>query len=255
MSTLITYREALEKNPEFFDRRGKHEGVLKFFKTDGSVETYRGDWKWESLYESVETGVVCNPKTGDADFGRTLTREGPHVIMVLWGKDKDDVVKLGTLHEFRPHADRVPGDTTNEDSVMFGQTHMGFSLKKVFGQHGDAVLETEEGKDAAIREAKEEGGVRVIKRVYQPRHPNLWSNPSHVGSSGELFYLEVDLEAIGDLSLDRGEYITRSEFVTVEELYRRIANGVHDGAYYRAGTSLAAWMIFLAHHPEFRETS
>ena len=53
--------------------------------------------------------------------------------LVVWGRRKEDgMPMIGVINQPRPHADD-PRDPNSQESVVFGQTPMGF-LEKLLGE-------------------------------------------------------------------------------------------------------------------------
>ena len=209
--------------------------------------TVEGEWKLTSPFGSVDTAVVLH-EDGTPSFDRPAYREAPHVNCVVWGRGEDGIAKFAIIRQPRPHADNPEQPGNNHKPVVFGQTPMGF-LDKIIGK--DLVPKLEGVEQAAAREASEEAGVQVVLNVERPSYPWHNPNPTFVATWADLAFVEVDLEKIVELKPDRNEPIFSSEYITAEELRRRIAVGKdEEGAVYRGCTSNSVWMIFFATHPE-----
>ncbi|MDO8566240.1 MAG: NUDIX domain-containing protein [Candidatus Moranbacteria bacterium] len=206
-----------------------------------------GEWKIISPFGSVETAVVLHAD-GSPNFDRPAYREAPHVNCVVWGRDKDGVAKFAVIRQPRPHADDPEQSGNDHQSVVFGQTPMGF-LEKIIGK--DLIPRLEDVEHAAEREALEEAGARVVLNVERPPYPWHNPNPTFVATWADIVFIEVDLAKIAELKPDRSEPIFSAEYVTVGELRHRIAAGKDEaGAVYRGCTSNSVWLIFFALHPE-----
>jgi len=234
MST-ITLEEAERRKPGFI--HGRPTGISWEMTHNGS------DWIVQSRFGSVHSAVACD-KDGTPLFERPVYREAPNVNAIAFGM-RNGAVHVAVLHEVRPHADNPihPEDLT---PIPFGQIPMGF-LEKILGK--DGMLEN--GEAGAIREVGEETGGTAIIRVTRPNYPYHNPSPSFVATWSQLYFIEVDLDKIEALKLDHGELIYKAEYVPVTELLRRIRVGEHEGAIYRAGTSLSLLMIFFATYPEY----
>lgn len=206
-----------------------------------------GEWQITSPFGSVDTAVVLHDD-GRPNFDRPAYREAPNVNLVVWGRGKDGIARFAVIRQPRPHADDPEQPGNEHKPVVFGQITMGF-MEKVIGK--DLIPKLEHVEHAAAREASEEAGVKVVLNIERPPYP--WQNPSlsFVATWSDLVFVEVNLEKIEELKPDRNEPIFSAEYVTAEELRRRIAMGKDEvGAVYRYGQSNALWMIFFCVHPE-----
>ncbi len=235
---LVSPEQAEAIVPGFFKGRGSNAHQL----TVGCV-TYSPDlpidWRVLSPFGGVEAAVVIDPKTGQPSFDRPVVWEAPNVNIVVWGRRKEDgMPMIGVIHQPRPHADD-PRDPASQETVVFGQTPMGF-LEKLLG---------EKPEDAARREAGEEAGAgSAIIRAYQPSCPWHNPNPTFVRSWSDLYFVEVDLEQIEALKEDHSEPIYKLEYIPLPELLRRLREGEYEGALYRGCTSNSVWLIWLVCH-------
>jgi ADP-ribose pyrophosphatase YjhB (NUDIX family) len=201
-----------------------------------------GEWEIQSPYGSVQTAVVCDDK-GAPVFDRPLYRESPNVNLVVYGKHPDGEIKIGIIHQPRPHADdpERPG-VDGHEPILFGQVPMGFAEKIL----GETV------EDTARRETTEETGAKVVISVTRPKYPWHNPNPAFVASWSDLLFVEVDLDKIEALKSSRDEPIFSAEFISPAKLISRVANGVDDdGAKYRMCTANSALFIFFATFPEY----
>lgn len=251
MAGTISLSRTIARDPTFFERRPADVNWTLVFKdpTTGEERRLAGvDWRVESRFGKVENVVVCDAE-GRPQFDRPAYSEGPNVNLVVYGRDKrTGTIKIAVLHEARPHADQ-PNDASDPTPVLFGSTPMGFA-DKLFGKGVFQTALTEDLETAARRETGEEAGARMILKVTQPAAPRHNPNPTFVNTWSDLYFVEVDLEAVGPGQAKAGELIHSCEFIPVHELVRRISAGVHNGAYYRMCTTNSTWMIFFATHPE-----
>ncbi len=205
------------------------------------------DFSVESRFGSVESAVVMNDK-GEPDFDRPLYREAPSCTIVAWGRDRRRNVRIGVVREARPHADDPERPGNEHAAVVFGQPPMGF-LDKVLGK--DLIERYESVESGAVRELGEEMGANVILSIETPPYPHHNPSPTFVATWCNIRFVEVDLERLGAMKLDRGEKIFSADFVLVRDLLRYIAKGTDEtGAVYRSGISNSAWMVFFACRPE-----
>jgi len=205
-----------------------------------------GDWTAQSRFGSAGHAVVMHAD-GTPNFDRPYYEEAPAVNVIAFGirwtrrrfRWKRNVL-IAILQQPRPHADdpRKQG-TDGHASVVFGQIPMGFADKVL----GDKFESPEE---AATREVAEETGATAVRRIIRPPCPWHCPNPTFVKSWTDILFVEVDLAKIGEMKTRRDEPIYSAEYVSQEELERRILKGEHEGAYYRASTSLSALKIFDA---------
>ena len=158
---------------------------------------------------------------------------------------RDGIAHIAILHEVRPHADN-PSKPEDNSPLVFGQIPMGF-LQKILGRDANV----EDAKIAAENEVIIETGVSGTVKVIKPKYPWHNPNPTFVATWSELFFVEVELHKIGQPGAVGDGLIFKAEYVPAEELLRRIREGVHEGAVYRACTSLSLLMIFFATYPEF----
>ncbi|MBP6859313.1 MAG: NUDIX hydrolase [Candidatus Magasanikbacteria bacterium] len=227
---------------EFFaGRPADVNWTLYVDRPDGARDQFAGiNWEATSRFGAVRNVVVCGVD-GTPAFDRPEYREAPSVNVVAWGRTKDGAIKIGVMHEARPHADD-PRNPRSREAVVVGQIPMGFK-DKVVGKF-------ESGPDAATREVREETGAAVVE-VFQPNHPYHNACPTFVASWTDLLFVEVDLDRIENINPQHGELIYKAEYIEVSELLRRIRKGEHEGALYRAATTLSILMIFFATFPDF----
>lgn len=230
-----------EVEAEFFaGRPADLNWTLHVKDSSGASRKFEGvDWEVLSRFGAVRNVVVCGAD-GKPAFDRPEYREAPAVNVVAWGRTNDGVIKVGVIHEARPHADD-PRNPESREAVVVGQIPMGFK-DKILGKFEPEL-------DAATREVREETGA-VVVGVFQPQHPYQNPNPTFVASWTDLLFVEVDLEQIEQIKPHHGELIYKAEYISVPELLRRIRNGEYEGALYRAATTLSILMIFFATFPE-----
>ncbi len=237
MTATKKFNELKKVSKEF----SKHPRRWKLSVTDQ-------DWKAESPFGSVESAIVVDKK-GDPVFDRPIYREAPNVNCVVWGRDKEDVIRLAVIRQPRPHSDDPENSGNNHTPVMFGQIVMGF-LERIIGK--DFVTKYESVEKGASRETFEESGASVVLGIERPNYPWHNPNPTFVATWSDLLFVEVDLEKIQDLQEDRNEPIFSAEYITAQELRQRVVEGKDEkGAVYRMCTANSAWFIFFCCHPEF----
>ena len=250
MSGTVSPEKAKETDPNFFEKRPSDVNwTLQVTDDQGKNHEFVGvNWKASSRFGSVTNEVVVGPD-GQPQFDRPAYHEAPNVNMIVWGRDiQTGEVKIAIITEERPHADH-PEKPDSSTSLKFAQIPMGF-MDKIIGTGG--LTELEIGETAAIRETQEETGASVILGWTQPACP--WHNPSpsFVASWSDLYFVEVDLDRIGEIKESHGEQIFKAEYLPIKELLARIREGQSDdGSFFRACTSLSLLMIFFACYPEF----
>lgn len=249
MGKIITPAEAVAKQPDFFTK--KPEGVswtLSVEIPEGEKEFVGVSWKAESRFGKVESAVVTD-ENGNPLFDRPRYYEAPNVNVVAWGRDnRTGEIKIAVIVEERPHA-LHPEIPEKEVALKFAQIPMGF-IEKIVGKDNVGILEI--GKHAAAREVAEETGASAVRGISRPACPYHNPSPSFVATWSELYFIEVDLDRIGALKLDRNEPIFKAEYLNVKELLARIREGQDaEGAIFRGATSLSALMIFFSQNPEF----
>lgn len=256
MGKRIKPSEARKIKPDFFEKRPADVNWTLRVKTkDGQLlekplEFVGEDWEAVSRFGKVENVVILGSDDKPV-FDRPGYHEASNVNVVAWGRDmRTGEVKVAVLTEERPHA-LHPEKPDSEVSLKFGQIPMGF-LEKLIGK--DQLHQLELGKAGAIREVAEETGASIVRGFSRPACPWQNASPSFVATWSDIYFIEVDLERIGQLKLDadRSELIVKAEYISVRELLARIREGqTDDGEIYRGGTSLSAFLIFFACYPEF----
>ena len=245
MNKIIKLLEALKRKADFFLKRPADVNwTLKVTTPDGKIHTfpYGTDWEAVSRFGKVES-VVVTDENGNPVFDRPRYHEAPNVNVIVWGQDQDGNIKVALLTEERPHAQH-PTDPNFSESLKFQQIPMGF-LNKLLGK--EEAEHFESAKSGAIRETREETGASAVISITQPPFPFQNPNPTFVATWSELFIIQVDLNKIEQLKLERGEMIYKAEYVLYEELLRRIWEGQNEeGALFRGCTSLSLLAIFFA---------
>jgi len=250
MKKRIKPSEARQRKPDFFEKRPADVNwTLSVTEPDGKQHQFVGcDWEAKSRFGKVENAVIVG-NDGMPQFDRPAYYEAPNVNVVAWGRDtRTGEVKVAIITEERPHAIH-PEMPEADVTLKFAQIPMGF-LEKLIGK--DQLSQLEFKRFGALREVTEETGASAIRGFSRPACP--WHNPSpsFVATWSDLYFIEVDLEKIGELKLDKNEPIFKAEYLPVRELLARIREGQSaDGAIFRACTSLSLLMIFFACYPEF----
>ncbi len=246
---IVKPSEALAKKPDFFEKRPVDVNwTLWIRRSDGTEEELVGvDWKAISRFGKVEAAVVTDNE-GNPVFDRPAYYEAPNVNIVAWGRDnRTGEIRIAIIAEERPHA-LHPEMPEKEVSLRFAQVPMGF-LEKLIGKDELAKLEFKGA--AAIREVEQETGASTVRGWTRPACP--WHNPSpsFVATWSDLFFIEVDLDRVSELKLEKNEPIYKAEYLPAREVLARIREGQDkDGTIFRACTSLSILMIFFACNPE-----
>ncbi len=198
------------------------------------------DWKVTSPHGAVVPVVV----EGKKPFDRPAYYEAPFAQAVVWGRDRENVVRIAMIDQRRPHADAPDAHGLPNPPQLFRHVPMGFAQKLVQG------FETNE--EAAKREAGEEvGAMLVLNVISAPFGHN--PSPSFTPTWGGVSFIEVDLGRILPADHDSNEEIEGRYWMTVGELLGAIKAGqsADTKAYLGVSTSLSALMLFFAHFPEF----
>ena len=239
MPRTIFPSEAEERQPGVFQNRSpEHNWTLRVRMGTGEFHTHIGaDWEATSAFGTVKSRVMVDPQ-GSPLFDRPVYAEAAGAEIVVWGYDEHRNVRIALLSIER----QVPLDSENPESnaaVYFAEIPMGF--------RDDA----ESGEEAAAREAKEETGATVVLQVTQPVCPFLNQDPTIFETSPQVFFVEVDLNQVSASRQDPGERILQVNWLTIPELWAAILQGkLEDGSFLRAGNTLGALLMFLAHHQE-----
>ncbi len=187
------------------------------------LEIDRSHWKCQSeRYGSVEYAVTTDA-AGMPAWDRPVYREAPHVFAVPWYKPMYGPLEIGLILEERVHG-----------GGPFWGVPRGFLNP---GEEADA---------AALREAGEEAGVRVVKGVHYLGAIN--PNPTFIATTGPVIALELDKARLMSAAPERTEKIYRVQFFPRQKLNRAILKGEHSGGRFSDGASLAAIYMFLAWH-------
>ncbi len=225
MPAWITPAQAEERDPGFFERRGENGWTV-------DSENRRIG----SRFGFAEVRVQIKGD-GAPDFDRVVYGEAPNINAVVWGRHMDGMIRIAVTIQARPFSDN-PDGTPTDTPIVFGQPCvMGF-LDKIVGK--DAF---ERGDDGAIREAQSEAGVGAVKNISEMGFHN--PNPTFCATWSQLLEIEVDLDRITN-NTDQAELIYRAEYLTIQEVCERIAEGERDGVCYRSATANNAFFTWLA---------
>lgn len=242
---LISPSEALRRDPSFFEKRPRDVNwTLRVKHSNGKIEEIvDADWEAVSRFGAVRSAVVTKPD-GTPDFDRPRYDEAPSVNIVAWGKDsKTGEIRVAMISQARPHADNAFDKQSSED-VVFEQIPMGF-LGRVIGE--DQLQKFEESAKATERELLEETGKKVaIKDISYPEYPYNYPSPTFSGTSAHLVFVEVDLEKIQEMEIDRSEQIFKAEYIPLNQLMKDIKDGKTERGYARMCMSNSAILIFLS---------
>lgn len=248
---LISPSEATKRNPDFFKNRPEWANwKLRVRHLDGTIEEMPSETDWEAVsrFGSFRSAVITD-KEGKPSFDRPRADESPSVNVVAYGKDKKTgELRIAMISQPRPHADNdfEPG---NKEDMIFEQIPMGF-LEKIIGK--DPVEKIESVKEGAKREASEETGASAVLDVSSPEYSKHYPNPTFVGTSTDVVFVEVDLEKIGKLKIDKNEPIYKADYIPLSQLIDDIRAGKTERGYARMCTSNSAILIFLSNLNTFR---
>ncbi|MCL5434910.1 MAG: NUDIX domain-containing protein [Patescibacteria group bacterium] len=217
-SSLISPSDAIKRDPDFFARRPETVNWrLRVRHLDGTIEEMAPGTDWEviSRFGSVRSAVATNPD-GSPAFDRPRYDEAPNINAVVWGRDKKTgEIKIGIISQARPHADNVFEDS--DKPMAFESVPMGF-MDKVVGK--DQVERLEHAGEAATREAGEETGALAVKDISYPEYPNHYPNPTFVGTTSSVVFVEVDLDKVDEMKIDRTEQIFSAEYVPLSQVLK-----------------------------------
>jgi len=251
-SHIISPSEAIKRNPDFFkDRPESLNWKLRVKHLDGRIEEmpFGTDWEAVSKFGTFRSAVVTDNE-GNPVFDRPKADEAPSVSVVAYGKDKKTgELKIAMISQPRPHADNN-FEYEDKGDMVFEQIPMGF-LEKIMGK--DSVVKTESSGQGAIRETSEETGAGVVKDISYPEYSKHYPNPSFIGSSSDVVFVEVDLDKINELKKDKGEPIFRADYISLSELMDDIKKGKTERGYARMGVSNSAVLMFLSGLSSFRD--
>jgi len=237
---LIAPSEAVRRNPEFTTG-----WTLRIRHSDGSVEEMAPGTDWEAIserYGAVRSAVVTDPE-GNPQFDRPRYDEAPNINVVAYGRDKETgQLKIGIISQARPHADDI-FEKNSTEAPKFAQIPMGFR-DKIIGK--DQVERLEATGESARRETIEETGAQAVLDISYPEYPNHYPNPTFVGTSSDLVFVEVDLDKIEEMKIDRSEGIFQAEYIPLDKLIQDIKAGKNEHGYTRMATANSALLVFLS---------
>ncbi len=248
-SQLISTEKAVKKDPSF-PEKATWGITIKSVKTGEVYEFAPGtvDVEWISRFGSYRSAVVTDNE-GNPLYDKPRSDEAPNVNIIAWGKDQNThEVKVAIISQARPHADNE-FETDNIDPMVFEQIPMGFK-DKIIGK--DQIEKFESVNEAASRETTEETGAFAVLDITYPEYPKHYPNPSFIGTTSDLVFVEVDLNQIDKMKMDRTEPIFKSDYIPVSKLLKDIKNGKTDHGYARMCTANSAILIFLAGLEEFQ---
>ena len=237
-SRLLTYADTKSRDPQFVERRTREGAAwtLAIRRLDGSVEEFVGvDWVFKSKWGRLRPVIQTDPR-GKPTYDTFRIDEAAGVIAVVWGLDEIGKVRVGVISQERQVADNPFGN--DQAAPVFEQTPMGLAEKI-----GDRL---ETPKETAIREAREESGITVVKSVSRPKFPKQNAGAAYFGSWDELVFVRVDLKAINQVKFVSDEIIYKVEFIKLQQLFRDIRNGISDRGIARDAVSNSAYFIWLS---------
>lgn len=241
---IIAPSEALRRNPDFFANRPENVNwTLRVRHLGGRIEElpHGTDWEATSRFGSVRSAVITNPD-GSPAFDRPRYDEAPNINAVAWGRDKKTgEIKIGIISQARQHPDNVFEDT--DEPMVFESVPVGF-IDKIVGK--DQVEKLEHAGDAAAREALEETGALAVKDISYPEYPEHYPNPTFVGTSSSVVFVEVDLNEIDKMKIDRSEQIFKADYIPLSQVLKDIQAGKTDRGYARMATSNSVILMFLS---------
>ena len=242
---IISPSEAIKRSPDFFKNRPEWANwTLRIKHLNGTVEEMPPGTDWEAIsrFGSFRSAVITNPD-GSPAFDKPRADEAPNVNIVAYGKDKKTgELRIAMISQARPHADNVFDPNNNED-MIFEQIPMGY-LDKIIGK--DQMEKFESTKDGAIRETGEETGAMVIKDISHPEFPQHYPNPTFIGTTSNLVFIEVDLDQIEKIKIDRNEPIFKADYIPLKDLIQDLKVGKTERGYARMATSNSAILVFLS---------
>ncbi len=240
---IISPSEATERNKDFFASRPEDESwILRVRHLDGRIEefSFGVDWEAVSKFGAVRSAVVTNPD-GSPAFDRPRYDEAPNINAVVFGKDERGRIMVAIISQGRPHADNVFEEDT--EPMIFESIPMGF-MNKIMGN--DQLERLEHAGEAAARESMEESGVQVVKDILYPEYPQHYPNPTFVGTTSNVVFVEVDLKTIDKMRVDRKELIFSAEYISLSQLLRDIEAGKTERGYARMATTNSVILMFLS---------
>lgn len=248
---VISPSEALKRDPEFFENRPEWANwKLRIRHLNGTIEELPPgtDWEAVSRFGAFRSAVITNPD-GSPAFDKPRADEAPAVNVVAYGKDKKTgQIKIAMISQPRPHADN-DFEPENKEDMVFEQIPMGY-LEKIIGK--DPITKTESPAEGAIRETSEETGASAVIDVSIPQYGKHYPNPTFVGTSTNVVFVEVDLDKVAALKEDKNEPIYKAEYIPLSVLLEDIKKGKTERGYARMGTSNSAILMFLSNLNSFR---
>lgn len=248
---IISPSEAIKRNPDFFKNRPEWANwKLRVRHLDGTIEEMPAgtDWEAVSRFGSYRSAVITD-KEGKPSFDRPRADEAPAVNVVAYGKDKKTgELRIAMISQARPHADN-DFDSKDTKDMVFEQIPMGF-LEKIIGK--DPIEKIESVKEGAKRETSEETGAGAVLDVSSPEYSKHYPNPTFVGTSTDVVFVEVDLEEIDKLKIDKNEPIYKADYIPLSQLIEDIKTGKTERGYARMCTSNSAILMFLSNLNSFR---
>ncbi len=213
----------------------------------GGIQEYIGvNWEVVSRFGRVSSVVVVDD-AGNPQFDRPRYEEAPNVNVIAWGTDETGAIKIGFISQPRPHADNRLDPKDTED-VVFQSAPVGF-IDKIIGK--DQMEAFEHPGAAAAREVAEETGATVVKSIAYPQIPFHYPNPTFVGTTSDIVFVEVDLKKIEELKKDHTEPIFTAEYRPIQQVLQDLQNGQSELGLMRMATTNSALLIFLSTIPEF----
>lgn len=248
---IISLSEAIRRDPDFFKNRPESANwTLRVRHLDGTIEEMPPgtDWEAVSRFGSVRSAVITDNE-GKPSFDRPRADEAPAVNVVAYGKDKKTgELRIAMISQARPHADN-DFDSKDTKDMVFEQIPMGF-LEKIIGK--GPIEKIESAKEGAKRETTEETGASAVLDVSVPEYPKHYPNPTFVGTSTDVVFVEVDLEKIDKLKMDKNEPIYKADYIPLSQLIWDIKAGKTERGYARMCTSNSAILMFLSNLNSFR---
>jgi hypothetical protein len=248
---IISPSEAIKRNPEFFQNRPEWANwTLRVRHLNGRIEEMPPgtDWEAVSRFGSFRSAVITDNE-GKPAFDKPRADEAPNVNIVAYGRDKKTgELKIAMISQARPHADNTL-EPDNKEDMVFEQIPMGY-LDKVIGK--DQIERFESVHEGAQRETTEETGATAIKDISHPEFPEHYPNPTFVGTSSNLVFVEVDLDQIDKMKMDRNEPIFKADYISLQELIQDLKDGKTERGYARMATSNSAILVFLSGLSSFK---
>lgn len=245
MSKLFaTFEESRAINPERTEQLAQHAEAWKVIltKPDGTQLCEQG------------TDVVLAGPTGTARLVVLLRADGmpmyehlviseiPRVVMVVWGRDADTTIKIGTLAtpgrvaEHPIHVDEGP--------LFFHQ------LPESVMNDSECSLPVRVGIARTAARECYETHMLSVRDVEVPPDPFIWRNPSLINTPMRVAFVEVNLPAAKRRVRCNTETSAKLAFLTVPELRMLIADGEHAHSLSRSASTTGALMLFFALHPK-----